>query len=181
MSTPTCPPLQQPLFIPLLCRWTYPGLWSPIFCHHWEPCCLIPLQRLIFLFKAGGIFSSFQSLLPHTAQVLLTFLTFFPSGKPLPLAGPLFSPTLSAEVDFCHLQPSTLIQGRLWSMWLFYGGAHYSPVLWDIKSCSLLGMWLRNGHTVLPIPALMDALHDSPSTVTTTSRTKSKTNGVNLS
>lgn len=40
---------------------------------------LNPFTELFFLFKAGGIFSSFQSLLPHTAQVLLTFLTSLPS------------------------------------------------------------------------------------------------------
>lgn len=40
---------------------------------------LNPFTELFFLFKAGGIFSFFQSLLPHTAQVLLTFLTSFPS------------------------------------------------------------------------------------------------------
>lgn len=134
ISTPTCSPLQQPLFIPLLCRWTSPGLWSPMFFHHWEPCYLTPLQRFFFLFKTGGIFPSFQSLLPHTAQVLLTFLTFFPSGKLLFLTQLLFSPSLSTEADFCHFQPSTLIQGRLWNMWLFFWWLHTIPQCLGIPS-----------------------------------------------
>lgn len=60
ICTPTCFPLQQPLLIPLFCRWTYPGSWSPIFCHHWEPCYLIPLESFYFFPRLVGSFLPFS-------------------------------------------------------------------------------------------------------------------------
>lgn len=122
------------LFIPLLCGRIYPGLWSPIFCRDWEPCHLIPLQSFSFFSRLVG------SFLPFSLCFHIQPMYFSPSSHSFPLmkaTAPFLtsvSPFLSTEVDFCHLQPSTSVQGRLWNMWLFFWWLHTIPQCFGISS-----------------------------------------------
>lgn len=118
---PPALPFQQPLFIPLFRKWTYSGLWSPIFCCHWEPL-FSPFSMVFFLLKTGGVFSYFQSSLPHATRYFSSSSHTFPlTAATAPCLTTVFmsAPSLCAEVDFCHLQTTALVQGKLWDMLLF--------------------------------------------------------------
>lgn len=117
------------------------------------PLLLNPFPMLFFLLKADGIFSSFQSLLPHTSQVLLTCLTSFPlhcSHDSLPDHQ---SPTIPLSVYWSRLL--SLAASCLGSGYIL----EYVTFTWwlqeDIDSCSLLVMQLQQGHAVLPGSALL--------------------------
>lgn len=150
---------------------------------------LNPFPMLFFLLKAGGIFSFFQSLPLRTTQVLLTFLTSFPphcSHCSLPDHHSPASPPL------CLLKRTSVICSQL--PWFrvdlgisdfFLMNALHSPVLWDIESCSLLGMWLQQGHTVLPSSALLFGCRTGlppprPPAAITKRMSKFKRSGANL-
>lgn len=102
---------------------------------------LNPFTELFFLFKASEIFPSFQSLLPHTAHVLLTFLTFFPSHESHCFLPDQCSPPfclLKWTSVICSQAPRFRVDFGICGFFLMI--AHPSPVLWNIKSCSLLGV-----------------------------------------
>lgn len=97
---------------------------------------LSPFSMFFFLLKGGEIFSSFQSLFPHTTQVFLPFLRSFPpcySHCSLP-----DHPSLTSSLS-CLLTWTSVICSRL--PWLrvdfgicdfFLIIAPHSPVPWDI-------------------------------------------------
>lgn len=187
---PPALPLQQPLFILLFHRWTCSGLWSPIFCSHWEESLFSPFSMVFFLLKTDGIFSYFQSLLPHAAQVLLIFLTHVSphcSHSSLPHHCFHASPLSVCWSGLLSLADNCLGSGQALGYVTFSCSLQFwtqrtdSLVLWDIESgirleCSSSRAML----CFLALSRFMGAPQDLPSAITSKSRTKFKRSGANL-